>query len=48
MSDRPQEYVASKGKLTSNSLEGFHGLALKYHNKKIDLSTVHYVQNYMS
>jgi len=23
-------------------MEGFHGLALKYHNKKIDLSTVHY------
>ena len=42
MSDRPQEYVTSKGKLTTNSIEGFHGLALKYRNKKVDLNTVHY------
>ena len=42
MSARPQEYVTSKGKLTTNSIEGFHGLALKYRNKKVDLNTVHY------
>ena len=42
MSERPQEYVTSKGKLTTNSIEGFHGLALKYRNKKVDLNTIHY------
>jgi len=42
MSERPQEYVTSKGKLTTNSIEGFHGLALKYRNKRTDLNTIHY------
>ena len=32
----------SKGKLTTNSIEGFHGLALKYRNKRTDLNTIHY------
>ena len=37
MFERPQEYVTSKGKVTTNSIEGFHGLALKCRNKKVDL-----------
>jgi len=45
MSERPQEYVTSKGKLTTNSIKGFHGLALKYRNKKVDLNTIHYCCN---
>ena len=31
--------MTSKGKLTTNSVEGFHGLALKYWNKRTDLNT---------
>ena len=29
MAGRPQEYVTPNGKVTTNSVEGFHGLALK-------------------
>ena len=36
MSERPQEYVTSKGKLSIN------GLALKYRNKRTDLNTIQY------
>ena len=28
--------------MTTNSIEGFHGLALKYHEKKVDLHHSHY------
>ena len=37
-----EEYVKSKGKLTTNSIEGLHGLELKYQNKRTDLNTIHY------
>ena len=30
MADKPQEYITSTGKVTTNAIEGFHGLALKY------------------
>ena len=42
MADRPQEYVTPNGKMTTNSIEGFHGLALKYRSKRIDLKHAHY------
>ena len=42
MSDKPQEYITTAGKVTTNAVEGFHGLALKYRGKRIDLLTTHY------
>ena len=42
MAGRPQEYVTPNGKVTTNSVEGFHGLALKYRSKRIDLKHAHY------
>ena len=42
MADRPQEYVTPNGKVTTNSIEGFHGMALKYRSKRIDLKHAHY------
>jgi len=42
MAKRPQEYVTPQGRVTTNSIEGFHGLALKYHGKKVDLHHSHY------
>ena len=42
MAKRPQEYVTPNGKVTTNSIEGFHGLALKYRNKRTDLKHAHY------
>ena len=41
MAGRPQEYVTPNGKVTTNS-KGFHGLALKYRSKRIDLKHAHY------
>ena len=40
---RPQDYVSSRGRLTTNAVEGFHGLALVYRGKRRDLGRVHYV-----
>ena len=42
MTKRPQEYVTPNGKVTANSIEGFYGWALKYHNKHTDLKHAHY------
>ena len=42
MAKRPQEYVTPNDKVTTNSIEGFHGLALKYCNKRTDLKYAHY------
>ena len=39
---RPQEYVTLSGKVTTHSIEEFHGLALKYRNKCTDLKHAHY------
>ena len=39
---KPQEYITTTGKVTMNAVEGFHGLALKYYGKRIDLLTTHY------
>ncbi len=38
----PQDYVSDHGRLTTNTVEGFHGLALIYRDKRTDLGHVHY------
>ena len=42
MADRPQDYVTPNCKVTTNSIEGFHGMALKYRSNRIDLKHAHY------
>ena len=42
MAAYPQDYVSERGRLTTNTVEGFHGLALIYRDKKTDLGHVHY------
>ena len=42
MADKPQEYITTTGKVTINAIEGFHGLALKYWGKRVDLAHTHY------
>ena len=42
MADKPQEYITTTGKVTTNAVEGFHGTALKYRGKRIDLLSTHY------
>ena len=42
MADKPQEYITSTGKVTTNAIEGFHGLALKYRGNRVDLAHTHY------
>ena len=42
MADKAQEYITTTGKVTTNAIEGFHGLALKYRGKRIDLAHTHY------
>ena len=42
MADRPQEYVIPNGKVTTNSIEGFHCMALRYYSKRIGLKHAHY------
>ena len=42
MAGKPQEYITTTGKVTTNAVEGFHGLAPKYCSKRIDLLTTHY------
>lgn len=42
MASYPQDYVSGRGRLTTNAVEGFHGLALLYRNKKTDLGHTHY------
>ncbi len=38
----PQDYISDHGRLATNTVEGFHGLALLYRGKKTDLGHVHY------
>ena len=42
MANRPQDYVTPNGRMTTNTVEGFHGLALMYRGKQIDLEHTHY------
>ena len=43
MAARPQDYVSLGGRMTTNTVEGFHGLALMYRDKRTDLGHTHYV-----
>lgn len=43
MAARPQDYISDRGRLTTNSVEGFHGIALLYRSKRTDLGHKHYV-----
>ena len=43
MAAHPQDYVSEHGRVTTNTVEGFHGLALVYRGKQTDLSRTHYV-----
>ena len=42
MATRPEEYITLDGRVTNNVPEGYHGIALMYRNKRIDLGSVHY------
>ena len=42
MSRKPQDYISSRGRMTTNTVEAFHGLALLYRGKRTDLEHVHY------
>ena len=42
MAEKPQEYITTTGKVTTDAVEGFHGLALKYRGKRIDILSTHY------
>ena len=42
MAEKPEEYIGEKGKRTTNNAEGFHGSALAYRDKRIDLNCLHY------
>lgn len=43
MAARPQDYISERGRLTTNTVEGFHGMALVYRDKRTDLGHKHYV-----
>ena len=43
MATCPQDYVSDRGRLTTNTVEGFHGLALMYRTKRTDLHHAHYI-----
>ncbi len=43
MAEKPQDYVSPGGSLTTNTVEGFHGLALMYRDKRTDLGHKHHV-----
>ena len=42
MAEKPQDYITLEGRQTTNAVEGFHGLALMYRDKRIDLQHNHY------
>ena len=42
MAKKPHEYITPEGRVTTNSIEGFHGLAVKYCGKRVDLHHHHY------
>ena len=39
---RAHEHITPQGRVTTNSVEGFHSLALKYHGKRVNLLHTHY------
>ena len=40
---RPQDYVTLSGRMTTNTVEGFYGVALMYLGKQTDLEHRHYI-----
>ena len=42
MAARAHEYITPQGRVTTKSVEGFHGLALKYRGKRVELQHTHY------
>ena len=42
MAARADEYVTTEEKETTNTPEGYHGIALTYRDKRIDLGARHY------
>ena len=42
MASRAQDYITPQGRMTTNSVEGFHGLCLMYRDKRTDLEHIHY------
>lgn len=42
MATRPEEYITLDGRITTNIPEGYHGIALAYRGKRIDLGSLHY------
>lgn len=43
MAEHPQDFISTEGRMTTNTVEGFHGLALLYWDKRTDLGHTHYV-----
>lgn len=42
MAEKPEEYIGEIWKRTTNTAEGFHGNALAYRNKRIELNCLCY------
>ncbi len=42
MAENPQDYITPDGRMTTNTVEGFHGLSLMYRAKRTDLQHEHY------
>ena len=38
LADKPQDHFSGSGNMTTNAVEGFHGLALMYRDNRTDLS----------
>lgn len=39
---KADEYISTDGMQTNNTSEGYHGIALSYRDKRIDLGSIHY------
>lgn len=42
MATKADEYISTDGRQTNNTPEGYHGIALSYRDKRIDLGSTHY------
>ena len=42
MATKADEYISADGRQTNNIPEGYHGIALSYKDKRIDLGSTHY------
>ena len=48
MAKKPHEYITPEGQVTTNSMKGFYGLALKHCSKGVDLHHSHSYQTNMA